>query len=246
MDSLRVARSIRAIRIRSGWRQSDVAAAARVSRSLVSKLERGLIRHSDLDRVERVCQFLGADLDVRIRWRGEALDRLLDEAHAALVERGVKELKTAGWEAALEVTFNEFGDRGSVDVLGWHQETCSLVIIEVKSLIVDAQGTLLPLDRKARLGAKIGRLRGWEALHVSKLLLLAEGSANRRRIGGLASSFDAALPLRGHAVRRWLRAPSGPIAGLLFLPDAPPGSVRRAAAGRKRVNRPRTAPKVPG
>jgi transcriptional regulator with XRE-family HTH domain len=229
-----------------GRRQSDVAAAAGASRPFVSKLERGLIRHSDLDLVERVCQALGADLDVRIRWRGEALDRLLDEAHAALVERTVLELKAAGWEVALEVTFNEFGDRGSVDVVGWHPETRSVLIIEVKSLIVDAQGTLLPLDRKTRLGAKIGRSRGWEAASVSKLLVVAEGSANRRRIAGLASTFDAALPLRGRAVRRWLRAPSRVIAGLLFLPDSPRGSVRRATAGRKRVNRPRSAQKVPG
>src|SRR5881396_4090007 len=82
MDRLRLGRSPRALRIRLGWRQADVAIAAGASRAFVSKVERGLIMHSDLDRLERICQALGADLDVRIRWRGEALDRLLDEAHA--------------------------------------------------------------------------------------------------------------------------------------------------------------------
>jgi len=227
-------------------RQADVAARARVSRALVSKLERGLMRHSDLDLIERVCVALEATLDVRLRWRGEALDRLLDQAHAVLVDRVVRELANAGWEVALEVTFNEFGDRGSIDVLGWHPDSRALLIVEVKSLIVDAQGTLVPLDRKTRLGVKIGRSRGWEARSVSRLLVVAEGSANRRRIAGLASTFDAALPLRGHAVRRWLREPEDAISGLLFLPDSPGDSARRARAGCVRVNRRKTAQKLPG
>src|SRR5688500_18816374 len=120
MDRLRVGRSLRAIRIRLGWRQIDTATAGGVSRSFVSQVERGFIHNADLERLERVCHALGADLDVRVRWRGEGLDRLLDEAHAVLVDRMVAELRLAGWEAAIEVTFNDFGERGSVDVLGWN------------------------------------------------------------------------------------------------------------------------------
>lgn len=241
MDAGRVGRSIRAIRIRLGWRQSDLADKAGVSRSYISKLERGLIGNADLDRLERVCRALGADLDVHVRWRGEGLDRLLDEAHAVLVDRTVDELKAAGWEAALEVTFNDFGDRGSIDIFGWHPATGSLLVVEVKSVVPDAQGTLMPLDRKTRLGAKIGRERGWLASTVSRLLVVADRTVNRRRVARLASTFDAALPIRGHEVRRWLRKPVGPIAGLLFLSDSPAGGVRRTAAGRQRVNPPRKA-----
>src|SRR5690349_12135193 len=112
-DPGRLGRSIRAIRIRLGWRQQDLANRARVSRPFVSKLERGLARTTELRRIDAVCAALGADLDVRIRWRGEALDRLLDEAHAAIVDAVVALLRPLGWELALEVTFNEFGDRGS-------------------------------------------------------------------------------------------------------------------------------------
>lgn len=239
MDTGRIGRSIRAIRIRLGWRQSDLADAADVSRSYVSKLERGLLGNADLDRLERVCRALGADQDVRVRWRGEGLDRLLDEAHALLVDRVVDELTAAGWQLALEVTFNDYGDRGSIDVFGWQPATASLLIIEVKSVVPDAQGTLMPLDRKGRLGVKVGRERGWEGSSVSRLLVVADRTVNRRRIARLASTFAAALPIRGHAVRRWLREPKGSIAGLLFLSDSPAGGVRRATAGRQRVNRPR-------
>src|SRR5205809_721361 len=76
----------------------------------------GSVRNVDLDRLERVRDALGSGLEVRRRWRREGLDRLIDEAPATLVDRVVRELQTAGWETAVEVTFNDFGDRGSVDV----------------------------------------------------------------------------------------------------------------------------------
>jgi transcriptional regulator with XRE-family HTH domain len=77
MDGLRIGRSLRAIRIQHRWRQADVAERANVSRSFISKVECGDIRSSDLGRLDHVCRALGADLDIRIRWRGEGLDRLL-------------------------------------------------------------------------------------------------------------------------------------------------------------------------
>ena len=235
MDSLRVGRSIRALRIRRGWRQSDLAAASGVARSVVSRLELGALVSTRLGSVESVCNALGADLDVRVRWHGEGLDRLLDQAHAGLVERFVSLVRRAGWEAAVEVTFNVYGERGSVDVLGWHAATRSLLVGEIKSVVDDAQGTLAPLDRKVRHGARIGQNRGWEPATVSQVLVVGDGSTNRRRIGDLASTFEAALPARGTEFRRWLRAPSGSIAALVFLPDAPQKGTRRAGTSWQRV-----------
>ena len=80
----------------------------------MSNVERGLIRASEIARVEAICAALGADLDVRVRWRGEGLDRLVDEGHAALVDAVVAMLRAAGWEVALEVTFNEYDTRRGI------------------------------------------------------------------------------------------------------------------------------------
>ena len=240
LDSLRVGRSIRALRIRRGWRQADLATASDVARSVISRVELGAIASTRLESVESLCTALGADLDVRVRWHGEGLDRLLDHAHAGLVERFVDILRGAGWEAAVEATFNVYGERGSVDVLAWHPATRSLLIGEIKSVVADAQGTLGPLDRKARNAAKIGRGRGWEPATWSQVLVLRDGSTNRRRIGDLASTFEAALPARGTEFRRWLREPSGAISALIFLPDAPQKGTRRGAGSWQRVNRPRS------
>ncbi len=211
-----------------------------MSRSFVSKVERGLIRDVDLDRLDRLCEVLGADLDIRVRWRGEGLDRLLDEAHASLVDRVVGRLESCAWTAAVEVTFNHFGDRGSVDVLGWHSRTRSLLVVEVKSVVPDAQATLMPLDRKTRLGPEIGLSRGWDAEAVSRVLVVADRPINRRRVARFASMFDAALPERNLAIRRWLLHPQGALAGLWFLSDSPGRGVGRTSGARLRVNRPRT------
>ena len=193
-----------------------------------------------------MCVAIGADLDVRVRWRGEGLDRLLDEAHATIVDRLVTLLKPDGWQTWLEVTFNDYGDRGSIDVFGWHPETRSLLVVEVKSVVPDAQGTLAPLDRKVRVAPKLARERGLDPASVSRLLVVGDTSTNRRRIARFGALFDAALPDRGWAVRRWLSKPSGSIAGLLFLPDSTGDGTRRSTAGRSRVNRPRRARECPG
>jgi transcriptional regulator with XRE-family HTH domain len=155
-----VARSVRTIRIRKDWTQEELALAARVSRQFVSDVECGRVRGASVERLERVCRALDAELDVRVRWRGEGLDRLLDESHADLVADTVRLLQAAGWTTVVEVSFNEFGERGSVDVRGWHEASRSLLVIEDKSIVGDAQGTLIPLDRKQRLGPRIARQFG--------------------------------------------------------------------------------------
>jgi HTH-type transcriptional regulator/antitoxin HipB len=236
-DPMRIGRSLRAIRVRLGLRQADVAGRARVSRSFVSNVERGRTQSTDLTRIEAVCRALGADLDVRVRWNGEGLDRLLDEGHAALVDIIVAQLRAAGWDVALEVTFYVYGDRGSVDVLGWHPLTRALLVVEVKSVIADAQGTLAPLDRKVRLAPQIANARGWNPSSVNRLLVVGDTTTNRQRVARFDGLFRAALPDRGRMLRRWIRRPAPSMAGLWFLPDSPHGGTRRTTAGRMRVNR---------
>lgn len=203
----------------------------------------GSSKPAGVGSIDTICRALEADLELRVRWHGEGLDRLLDEVHAGLVDRFVRVLRAVGWEVAVEVTFNEYGDRGSIDVLGWHAARRALLIGEIKSVVADAQGTLSPLDRKARLGAKIGRVRGWDPLNVSRVLVVRDGSTNRRRVDDLAAMFDAALPARGIAFRRWIRDPAGSVAALVFFPDAPQKSTRRGGEGWQRVSRPRSRPK---
>ena len=40
-----------------------------------------------------------------VQWRGGDLDRLLDEAHAGLVERVAQLLRRLGWQVLVEVSY---------------------------------------------------------------------------------------------------------------------------------------------
>lgn len=228
---------MRALRQQRGWRQADLAAAARVSRGVVSRIERGQADRVAVARLERVAAALGARVTVRLDWNGQELDRLLDRRHAALVDAVVAKLQELGWAFAAEVTFNAYGERGSIDVLAWHATSRSLLVIEVKTVVPDIGGMLATLDRKARLAGGIGRERGWPATSVSRLLVIAEHATARRHVAALATTFEAAFPHRNMAIRRWLRAPGGEaVSGLWFLSSVHGTSVIRRvrvrAAGR--------------
>jgi hypothetical protein len=184
-----------------------------------------------LRTIGRIAGVLGARLDVRLNWNGEGLDRLLDAAHADVVENVVAALAASGWQSAVEVSFNVRGERGSVDVFACHRTLDALIVVEAKSVVPDVQATLMTLDLKARLAPEIARQLGWPARRVGRILAIADTRTSRRRIDQHEAIFAAALPARTVAVRRWLGDPSGmPIRGIWFLPTGHRSSARHRMA----------------
>ncbi len=218
-------------------RQADLSARVGVPRGVISDVERGRLARASLDDLQRMAMVLGADLDVRVRWRGEQLDRLLDEAHAATVAAAVAMFDRLGWATAVEASFSIWGERGSIDILAWHESTRSLLVVEVKSVVPDLQAMLYDLDRKARLAPEVATARGWRPITRSRLLILAESPTSRGRVRRHQPVFDTALPARGRALRTWLRRPTGPIRGLLFLSNAGYGGTPGPTWRRERVRR---------
>jgi transcriptional regulator with XRE-family HTH domain len=221
VDEQRLGRSIKALRHRLGWRQSDLALKCGLSQSAVSRLERGQLAGATIDAVDRVVAGLGAELDVRIRWRGEELDRLLDAVHAAMVDRLIEILTPLGWQCAPEVTFMVAGERGSVDLMAWHEPSRRLLIVETKSVVPDMQQMLSAFDRKARLGSTIAARRGWPVSGVARAIVLAGTTANRRRVEAFSATLRSALPDDGRTMKLWLADPAGRCpAALWFLSDS--------------------------
>jgi hypothetical protein len=171
---------------------------------VVSELEAGRGDRIAVERLVRVVSGLGGYLSVRIQYQGEALDRLRDRWHAALVDRLVVRLRHAGWEVATEVSFNVFGERGSIDILAFEPVSGTLLVIEVKTVVPDIGGMLATLDRKVRLARELAEARGWRMNTVGRLLVLPEARTARRRIEEHEATFRNAFPARNPEVNRWL------------------------------------------
>jgi transcriptional regulator with XRE-family HTH domain len=233
VDMTRFGADVRLLRIRKGWTQGRLAEAAGVRRWVIVEVETGRGHRIRIELLAAIVIALGGRISVRVLYQGEGLDRLRDQRHAALVEAIVRRLRAAGWDVATEVSFNVYGERGSIDVLAVHPETGSLLVIEVKSVVPDVGGMLMTLDRKVRLAPDIAtRQLGWRVTSVSKLLVLPEGRTVRRRVDDHAETFAAALPARTVAVKGWLARPMGALAGVLFLSDVQHVDQRRRAAAR--------------
>lgn len=251
VDPLRFGRSIRTLRRRRRLRQQDLGRAANVSRSSVARIEAGLIARVPFGTLRSVGAAVGADVEILVRWHGEGLDRLLDEAHARVLDTAVDLFRVAGWTVAVEATFSIRGERGSIDLLAWHEPTGLIAVDEIKSVMPDASPAILGLDRKTRLAPEIARQRGWTCRGVARFLIIGEGRTARRRIEAHESMFGAAFPVRGRAAQAWIREPvMPPIAGLLFLrtpggrsssSDSRGVNASAGPVGRERVHRPPTS-----
>jgi transcriptional regulator with XRE-family HTH domain len=239
MDPVRLGRQVRALRRRRGWRQIDLAAAGRTSRSSISRLELGQADEMTIAAVDTVARALSARLEVVLSWQGEGLDRLLDADHSRIVEIVARELRSFDWEVAIEVSFNVRGERGSIDILAFHPVARVILVVGVKSVIPDLQAMVFALDRKERLAIDIARARGWAADRSGRLLVVADGRTTRRRVAEHATLFDVAFPIRTVEVKRWLASPNASrrFSGLWFLANDRRASARQrirvdAGAGR--------------
>lgn len=232
-----IGRGLRALRHHRRLRQDDLARAARVARSVLGDLEHGRVADHSLGALIRVAASLGAAIRVDLYLPGGDIHRLLDADHAAMQNAWTGILGRHGWLVEAEVTCNNYGERGSIDLLAWHEATRTLLVIEIKTIIADVQDLLSGMDRKLRVARSIARGHGWRSAAMIPMLIVAEGSTVRRRLEAHAALF-AYLGLRGRAAATWLRSPSAgaPPSGLLIVTKLPPAHPDGASsAGRQRV-----------
>jgi len=249
MDGYRIGRVVRALRHARNWTQRELGSRSGCHGSVISRLERGNLRACSLVRIARILDQLDARLVLSVQWRGGELDRLLDADHARLGERWAR-IRPARWTSRAEVTYNHYGDRGSIDDLSFDSVSGTLLVTELKTGVYDAQRALAKLDEKARVASGVARRFGWVVRRVIPALVLAESRTNRRRIGEHRALF-ARFDCRGRAARAWLREPSraGINGLLLFVPLSDVRGMHGRRAGRQRVRPPRlpaSVARVPG
>jgi transcriptional regulator with XRE-family HTH domain len=210
MDDQRFGALVRAVRLKLGWRQRDLAARAGVSQSMISRIERGHLDSAPLASIRKVAAVLDIRVELVGRWRAGDLDRLLNAKHSALHEQVARMFRDErpDWVFEPEVSFSIYGERGVIDIVAWHAGHRALLVIELKTDIVDVNDLVGGVDRKRRLAPRIVLDRGWDPTTVSAWVIVSAGRTNRARIAAHSAMLRAALPATGRAMGAWLKSPT--------------------------------------
>ncbi len=241
MDQLQqLGARFRAVRIRRGWRQLDVAKKVGLDPSVISRIERGHLERITLGTLLATARALDIQVALTARSRGADLDRLVNGRHAGLHESVARwfAAELPEWTLEPEVSFSIHGERGIIDILAWHPGLRALVIIELKTDIVDVNELIGQMDKRRRLARTIAEERGWDPLSISTWVIVANGRTNRARLAAHRVLLRNAFPVDGRSVRSWLRQPDRRIAALSLWDRVEHGTASDGYAARHRVRSP--------
>lgn len=214
----------------------DVALTVGCSRSVVSDLEHGRLEDISLGLMRRICKVLEVQLQITGRWHGADLDRLMSSGHSALHDgaASIFAKRLPEWALSPEVSFSIWGERGVIDILAWHADTRTVLVIELKTEVADINDMVGVVDRKERLATKVAKERGWSAEHVAVWVIVADSRTNRRHLAAHRAMLRNAFPSDGRQMARWLRRPTGTIRALGFI-DVPMATPRRRVRASRAV-----------
>jgi predicted transcriptional regulator len=217
-DDERIAKLLPALRRELGLTQRQLADAAGIPREDVQVMEAGRGAEVKLGRIRRVMNALDGRARLVVTWRGALADRLVDEGHAAIVEPAVDLFRRRGWQTLTEVSYSEYGERGSIDIFAAKLDRRAVAVCEVKSVIGSLEETNRTLDAKERLAPKLAQRRfGWLPRVAGRLLILPHDASVRRIVEGHSATLASVYPGRGREVRSWLRDRTDRLAAIWFV-----------------------------
>ena len=227
-------RLLRMIRLRSNLTQGEVSARAGLSTSVISRIENGQAGRYRLATIQRHGDALGIRIEISAMGRGGEIARLDDEEHAAIVEWLARTLTGAGWLVDPEVSFSVYGERGRIDLLAFHPPSGTLLIVEVKTELVDLQDLFGALDVKARHASATAAARGWRTTRTSTLVAVADTSANRELVRAHGTLFGR-FERNAARIEAWFRRPRAAATSLLLYVAPEHGRRDAWLATRRRV-----------
>ena len=194
---VRFGTSVRAVRIALGLSQRAFAERIGRSQSYVSLLERGLIPRLSIVEADGLCQPLGATLvlgiEAPILIAGE---RERDAAHARCVAYVARRLRAAGWLVEREVQIGPPSRPGWIDILAFDPVSRILLVIEVKTELVDLGGLERQLGWYVREARQTSRAFEWRADVVLGAALLLSTVTNDERTRENADGIRQVFPGR--------------------------------------------------
>jgi transcriptional regulator with XRE-family HTH domain len=189
---------VRSIRVALGMGQRALACRIDRSQGYVSLVERGNVAGLSITDAEVIASALGATLVFGVEapvLLGGARQR--DAAHARCVAYVARRLAAAGWIVRREVAIGTRERPGWIDILAFNPETRVLLVIEVKTDLVDIGGLERQLGWYQREAWRACRELGWAPSDVVPSALVLATAANDERIRANAESLRQVFP------RRW-------------------------------------------
>jgi transcriptional regulator with XRE-family HTH domain len=193
-----------------GWSQRELGRRAGIAQTAISRLERGQPSGLGLDEIQRIASALGGTL--RLTFDAPFLvDRACqrDRVHARCIVHVASRLRGLGWVVDTEVEIEGRRGPGWIDVLAFHAESGTLLVIEIKTEIHDVgriQRTLAWYERRAWTAA---RDRGWIVRRAHATLLLLATDAVDARLRENRDLADEAFRGRAGELAAFAIEPSG-------------------------------------
>jgi transcriptional regulator with XRE-family HTH domain len=204
----RFAEEFRALRLRAGLSQAEVARSVGVNRSVISRLEHGRISVAPQIRA-RATALLGAEFRMSLYPIGAAL--IQDEAQVQAIER-ILEMRHPRWRATVEAPVPGPGRRSTDLRLECGSD---IVLIEYESRIGKLEEIVREChDKREAVAAAVGPDR---RVHV--LLALSMTKRHRALVGDHPATIVATFPLSNAEIETVLVGPDGrwPGDGILWV-----------------------------
>jgi transcriptional regulator with XRE-family HTH domain len=234
--------AVESLRTALGWTQRTLEERSGVCQSMISRIERGLVRDLTLGTASTLVEATGARLVIGVEAPYLAdRARQHDAGHARLAASVVRRLRSSGWDVRTEVEVGGDRSRGWIDVLAFNPATGVMLVIELKTEIHDLGQIERSLGWYEREAWLVGRRFGWQPTTAMSCLLLLMTEANDARAAANRRSINLGFRFRARdlvGIVGGRIAPDGPGRAVAMVD---PRSKRRAWCRAMRIDGRRTA-----
>lgn len=191
-----VARTVRDMRRALGWSQRDLAERAQVAQSTISRMERAVLDDLTFATAALVLDALGvrASLSLQTPFIADR-SRQSDAGHARCVAYVVRRLRRLGWVTLTEVEIVDGRSHGWIDVLAYRESDGRLLVIEVKTDVVDVGRAERQLGWYERAAWDVARRHGWRPRQVTAALLVLATQATLERLAANREHMQQSFPM---------------------------------------------------
>lgn len=203
-----IATTIALTRRRSGWSERELARRLGTNQAAIQRLESADHPLMNVDLASRAIELLGIRMTIDANPLGLADRRdQRDAVHALCCGHVARRLRRDGWDPRAEVEVGDGRSRGWIDVLAYRSADRALLVIEVKTAIVDLGRTLRTLGWYARSAREAAAQFGWRPRTVTPALLVLCTVESDARLAAQRELLRESLRGTAAALAEWSGAP---------------------------------------